>query len=68
MDEPATESAGSPGTHPRCPICGGVEFDREEGRLDSLWGMTSHVMILLVCVRCRFVLHFYDSNSIFDFD
>ncbi len=52
----------------RCPVCGSEDFDREEGRLDSRWGMTSHVMILLVCRRCRFVLHFYDSNSIFDFD
>ncbi len=66
MDDRGAEAAG--GVKPRCPICGGEEFDREEGRLDGFWGVTSHVMILLVCRRCRYVLHFYDSNSIFDFD
>jgi len=25
-------------------------------------------MTLLICWPCRFVLHFYDSHSIFDFD
>jgi len=25
-------------------------------------------MTLLICRPCRFVLHFYDSHSIFDFD
>ena len=53
---------------PRCPLCGYQEFQREEGRLDSKWGMTSHKLILLVCLRCRYVLHFYDSHSIWDFD
>jgi len=33
-----------------------------------MWGFTSHVMLLLICTRCRFVLHFYEGNSIFDFD
>jgi len=25
-------------------------------------------MTLLICQQCRFVLHFYDRHSIFDFD
>jgi len=25
-------------------------------------------MILMICVHCRYVLHFYDKHSIFDFD
>jgi hypothetical protein len=25
-------------------------------------------VILLICERCRFVLTFYDSNTIWDFD
>jgi len=25
-------------------------------------------MTLLICDNCRYVLHFYDRNSIFDFD
>lgn len=53
---------------PTCPLCGGQQFHQEEGRMDSKWGFTSHKMILLVCERCQFVLHFYDGNSIFDFD
>jgi hypothetical protein len=51
-----------------CPMCGGTGFDREESRQDSMWGLTSHTMTLLICTRCRFVLHFYEGNSIFDFD
>jgi hypothetical protein len=30
--------------------------------------MTSHKLILLVCQQCRFVMHFYDKRSIWDFD
>lgn len=50
-----------------CPLCTCQEFQREEGRLDSRWGFTSHVLTLMICMRCRFILHFYDHNSIFDF-
>jgi predicted nucleic-acid-binding Zn-ribbon protein len=58
---------GSPTTL-ACPLCGGTSFQREESRQDSRWGFTSHRMTLLVCQRCRYVLHFYDEHSIFDFD
>jgi hypothetical protein len=51
-----------------CPLCHGTEFDSQKGRLDSRWGITSHRMTLLICRRCRYVLHFYDTRSIFDFD
>ena len=53
---------------PACPLCGGRSFTREEGRLDSKWGFTSHQVILLVCEHCRFILHFYEGNSVWDFD
>ena len=53
---------------PVCPLCGWRRFRKEEGRLDSKWGFTSHKMILLICEQCHFVLHFYDGHSIFDFD
>ena len=56
------------GVRVRCPICGGTEFDVEEGRIDSKWGFTSHVVRLLVCRRCGYVLLFYKGRSIFDFD
>jgi hypothetical protein len=45
-----------------------MQFQREEARQDSRWGMTSHRMTLMVCVQCRYVLHFYDNHSLFDFD
>ncbi|BCJ32782.1 hypothetical protein Athai_02850 [Actinocatenispora thailandica] len=51
-----------------CPLCGNREFQTEAGRLDSKWGVTSHKMVLKICTRCRYILHFYDKHSIFDFD
>jgi hypothetical protein len=51
-----------------CPLCQCQEFDQEEARSDSRWGFTSHRMTLLICRNCRFILHFYDGHSIFDFD
>lgn len=51
-----------------CPLCAGTTFRREESRQDSRWGITSHVMILMVCERCSHVIHFYDHSTIFDFD
>ena len=51
-----------------CPLCANTEFQREEGRLDSMWGWSNHILILMICTRCRHVLQFYDGNSIFDFD
>jgi hypothetical protein len=51
-----------------CPLCSCPKFQQEESRSDSRWGFTSHRMTLLVCTNCRYVLHFYDANSIFDFD
>ncbi len=51
-----------------CPLCSCATFTQEESRQDSRWGFTSHRMTLLVCNNCRYVLHFYDRNSIFDFE
>ena len=53
---------------PTCPLCGGRDWQQEEGKLDSAWGLTAHRMILLVCVACSNVLFFYGGNTIFDFD
>jgi ATP-dependent helicase YprA (DUF1998 family) len=53
---------------PTCPLCSGQQFRQEEGRVDSKWGFTSHKMILLICERCQFILHFYSGHSIWDFD
>lgn len=58
------------GGQPRltCPLCGNQSFQQEESRQDSRWGLTSHRMTLMVCTRCRYVLHFYDRHSFFDFE
>ena len=51
-----------------CPLCSGTSFFQEIGRLDSRWGLTSHRVTMMICQNCRYILHFYDKNSIFDFD
>jgi hypothetical protein len=66
MTQPAPQHPATPEL--RCPLCGGSDFQREESRQESRWGFTSHRMTLLVCTRCRYVLHFYDRHSIFDVD
>ena len=53
---------------PKCPLCDSVEFDQEEGRMDSRWGLTSHKLVLMVCRRCGLVLQFSAGRSLFDFD
>lgn len=53
---------------PQCPLCGGQQYRREEGRLDSRWGFTTHRLVLLICERCQYILQFYDGHSIWDFD
>lgn len=66
-NSPPADEPEAPRT-PACPMCGGTSFERQESRQDSMWGWTSHKMLLLICNRCRYVLHFYEGNSIFDFD
>jgi hypothetical protein len=52
----------------RCPLCQGMEFEREQGRIDSRWGFTSHKLVLMICTRCGLVLQFSAGRGIFDFD
>ncbi len=52
----------------QCPLCESAEFDKEEGRIDSRWGMTSHKLVLMICRRCGLVLQFSAGRSLFDFD
>lgn len=51
-----------------CPLCGCTEFQREEERTEGRWGFSTHVSILMICMRCRHILSFYDRRSIFDFN
>ena len=62
-----TESTDTPSL-PTCPLCGNGTFRREEGKLDSAWGLTAHRVRMLICERCSYVLAFYEGNTIFDFD
>ena len=70
MSEPVPQYPQTPPSVPplRCPLCAGQQFSREQSRQQSRWGFTSHRMTLLICQRCRYVLHFYDRHSIFDLD
>lgn len=52
----------------RCPLCAGMEFDTEQGRLDSRWGMTTHKVVMKICRRCGLVLQFSAGRGIWDFD
>ena len=53
---------------PACPLCGNLDYERAEERTDTRWGWSTHVKTLLICLNCRYVLTFYDTNSIWDFD
>ncbi|MFW9984354.1 MAG: hypothetical protein ACFFCB_06440 [Candidatus Odinarchaeota archaeon] len=51
-----------------CPLCGNTQFRKEQGRMDSKWGFTSHKITLMICEQCRFIMQFSQGRSIFDFD
>ena len=51
-----------------CPLCGNSQFRKEQGRMDSKWGFTSHKITLMICEQCRFIMQFSKGRSIFDFD
>jgi predicted nucleic-acid-binding Zn-ribbon protein len=61
-------SSPPPRRMPTCPLCGCQSFQREEGKLDSKWGFSAHRVILLICNQCKYVLQFYQGNTIWDFD
>jgi transcription elongation factor Elf1 len=52
----------------RCPLCGGLEFEREQGRIDSRWGITTHKIAMMICANCGLILQFSAGRGIFDFD
>ena len=37
----------------KCPLCGGTQFDQQQGRMDSRWGITSHKLVLQICKQLR---------------
>lgn len=52
----------------RCSLCGGQDFARDTGRLDSKWGFTSFKVVMCSCRRCGHIELFNKGRSIFDFD
>ena len=51
-----------------CPLCQSTEFKKEEGKIDSRWGVTAHKVTLMICKNCRFTMIFSKGRTIFDFD
>ncbi|MHA2248338.1 MAG: zinc-ribbon domain-containing protein [Candidatus Hodarchaeales archaeon] len=51
-----------------CSLCGGEDFARDTGRLDSKWGFTSFKVVMCTCKRCGHIELFNKGRSIFDFD
>lgn len=52
----------------RCSLCGGQDFARDTGRLDSKWGFTSFKVVMCTCKNCGHIELFNKGRSIFDFD
>ncbi|MFO1540577.1 MAG: hypothetical protein ACKOTZ_09085 [Chloroflexota bacterium] len=52
----------------RCPLCTSTAFDRQQGRMDSRWGFTSHKLVLMICRACGLVLQFSAGRGVWDFD
>ncbi len=52
----------------RCTLCGGQDFAKDKGRLDSKWGFTSFKVIMMSCRHCGHIELFNRGRSIFDFD
>ncbi|GAB2604816.1 hypothetical protein [Pseudactinotalea suaedae] len=46
-----------------CPACSGVSFSEEEGRMQTRWGMGSHIFTIRVCNRCRHALLFHQGGG-----
>ncbi len=51
-----------------CPLCQGTEFEKQEGKMDSKWGITAHKITMMICKNCRFIMSFSKGRTIFDFD
>jgi hypothetical protein len=51
-----------------CPLCGGTDFEKQEGKMDSKWGLTAHKVTLMICTGCRFVMTFSKGRTVWDFD
>jgi uncharacterized paraquat-inducible protein A len=52
----------------QCPLCHTSSFRREEGKMDSKWGLTAHKIVLMICNNCQFIMQFSKGRTIWDFD
>jgi len=64
VDHP-NQRAGRPSHVPEltCPVCSGVSFSEEEGRMQTRWGMGSHIFTIQVCNRCSHALLFHQGGG-----
>ncbi|WP_420113893.1 hypothetical protein [Pseudactinotalea sp.] len=47
----------------QCPVCNGTSFREEEGKVETRWGMSKHVLTMRVCQSCAHVLFFYQGGA-----
>lgn len=52
----------------KCLVCEGSEFETQEGRIDGMYGVTSHKVTLKICSKCGYTHLFSQGHSWFDFD
>lgn len=53
----------------KCPLCGGIDFEKQRGKLDSRWGWTAHRVDMRICQKCGYLMQFYKGRTFFgDFD
>ena len=48
---------------PPCPLCGNPEYDREEERTDTRWGLSTHIKVLLICTQCEVQISHHDRAA-----
>lgn len=61
-DQPEPADPG-PARELVCPVCRGTTFSEEEGKIETRWGMSNHVLTMRVCQRCSYVLFFRPSGA-----
>ena len=66
LEEPVRSDEERQQPRLKCPICNGLEFERESGSLEGSWGgLTRHKMVLMICRKCSLVLPFHEGRTFF---
>lgn len=51
-----------------CLACGNSSFKKEEGKMDTKWGLMAHKVRLMICQECGFIMSFSKGKTLWDFD